>query len=34
MVTKEYEIIDSVETLEKAIKRVRKAQEVFCSCCF
>ena len=29
MVTKEYEIIDSVETLEKAIKRVRKAQEVF-----
>ena len=29
MVTKEYEIIDSVETLEKAIKRVKKAQEVF-----
>ena len=29
MVTKEYEIIDSVETLEKAIKRIRKAQEVF-----
>ncbi len=29
MVTKEYEIIDSVEALEKAIKRVRKAQEVF-----
>ena len=29
MVTKEYEIIDSVETLEKAIKRIRKAQEEF-----
>ena len=29
MVTKEYEIIDSVESLEKAIKRVKKAQEVF-----
>ena len=29
MVTKEYEIIDSVEALEKAIKRVKKAQEVF-----
>ena len=29
MVTKEYEIIDSVEALEKAIKRIRKAQEEF-----
>ncbi len=32
MEEKRYETVDSVETLEKAIKRVRKAQQVFAGC--